>query len=134
LRWFIYFLLTSAEIRNAYKNIQTSAQVFSDTMNFLKKCPTATIIKNIDSNHTFWLCHGFIPIFSGINQMIKDFIDSKNNIFLPPIKTIMKQIRWNDPHYCMHISCIDDMNNTIGTSTTHDTIINVANFRLKKIN
>ena len=103
----------SKEIAKAYNNMETSTQVFSDTMSFFKKCPTATIIKNVDSNHTFWLCHGFIPIYPGINQIIKDFIDSTNNILLPRIKTIMTQIRWNDPHHCNHISCIDDMNNTM---------------------
>ena len=87
------------EVDAAYKDITKSEHIFTNIMNFFMKCPTAVIIKNIDSNHNFWLCHGFIPLYPGFNTIIKDFISSSNNIYLPPldIHSMMMQIRWNDP-------------------------------------
>ena len=88
------------EIVEAYEKLNRVETIFNDTMNFFKKCSSAIIVKNTDSGHNFWLCHGFIPWKSKIIPIIKDFIVSDNNIYIPPIDIkIMKQIRWNDPKY-----------------------------------
>jgi hypothetical protein len=87
------------EIYDAYNDITNSNKIFIDTMNFFMKCPTAVIIKNTDTNHNFWLCHGYIPQYMDFSTIIKTFISSSNNVFLPPSDTIgiMSQIKWNDP-------------------------------------
>lgn len=87
------------EIYDAYNDMTKNERIFTNTMEFFMKCPSAIIIKNTDSNHNFWLCHGFIPIHPGFNTIIKDFISSSNNVYLPPldINSMMMQIRWNDP-------------------------------------
>lgn len=88
------------EIVEAYEKLNRVETIFNDTMNFFKKCSSAIIVKNTESGHNFWLCHGFIPLKIGIFNIIKDFIHSDNNIYIPPIDIkIMKQIRWNDPKY-----------------------------------
>jgi hypothetical protein len=88
------------EITDAYEKTDRIENIFNKTMNFFKKCSSAIIIKNTESGHNFWLCHGFIPLKNGIIDIIKDFIDSANYIYIPPINfKIMKQIRWNDPKF-----------------------------------